>query len=126
MECYDAADELTDMGYLVSIFGDAVGASSVVAQGVADVPGDASYTPLHSFNAGGGAVTATRTDEGTYAMTFGGSNFNAGAHVQVNAYLEGRHCNVAAWAGDTVNVTCTHRTGVLTDTPYAITVLQED
>ncbi len=69
-------------------------------------------------------MSATRTEAGTYAVAFEGSSLNSGAHVQVNAFGEGRQCNVAAWAGDTVNITCTNSSGSLTDSPYAVTVFQ--
>jgi hypothetical protein len=114
------------MAYLVSIFGEKPGSDSgVVASAIAEDDGGASYAPMQSYNVGGGAVTAARTGPGTYSIQFAGSSFNEGAHVQVNSYSLGRHCNVAAWAGDTVNVTCANKDGVPTDSPYAIVVLQE-
>jgi hypothetical protein len=126
VRCFDSDGDPADMGYLVSAFGQKEGSTAgVVATAIAEDDGASSYTPVETFNAGGGAVTASRTAAGTYAIQFEGSSFNTGAHVQVNAYGLGRHCNVAAWAGDTVNITCANASGTLTDSPYAIVVLQE-
>ena len=126
VRCYDADDEPADMAYLIAIIGRLPGSTtSVVGQALAADETDSSYEPLNVYNAGGGDVTASRTDVGTYSVAFDGLNLNAGANIHVDSYGLGRRCGVAAWAGNTVNVTCTNTSGTLQDSPYSIVVFQD-
>ena len=85
---------------------------------------NASYTPDVAYNEGDGDVTATRSATGTYAITFDGQDFAAGGHVQLGAQAQGRRCNVASWAGATVNLTCANAGGTAQDNNYGIVVVR--
>ena len=123
--CYDGAGALADAQYAVLIVGKKPGGTArVVAYAHANDSASASYAPALLHNEGDGGATATRSAPGTYSMAFDGRNLNSGAHVQVSAQGQGRRCNVTAWAGTTVNLTCTSGAGSPTDNNYAIVVLQ--
>jgi hypothetical protein len=91
----------------------------------------ASYTPnsLYSFNSAGGAITAARTGDGQYTMTFAGQGTGtqgagnvSGGNVQVTAYDAGQQCQAVLWSGAAdlvISVQCRVGT-VLTDGRYSI------
>ncbi len=125
VECYDNAGALADAQYTVLIAGKKPGGTArVVAYAHAAESSNVLYTPTLAYNEGAGAVMATRTEAGTYSIAFNGLNLNDGAHVQVSAQNQGRRCNVSAWAGTTVNLTCTSASGTKSDNNYAIVVLE--
>jgi hypothetical protein len=125
VHCYDNAATLTDAEYTVLVAGKKPGGTArIVAYANASESASASYAPALSYNEGAGAVTATRSTPGTYAIAFGGQNLTDGAHVQVSAHAQGRRCNVNAWTGTTVNLTCTSAAGTASDNNYAVVVLQ--
>jgi hypothetical protein len=125
VRCYDLAGDLADAQYTVLLVGTKPGGTArVVAYAAADESASASYAPALAHNEGGGGVTATRSVAGTYAIAFDGQNLNDGAHVQVSAHGQGRRCNVNAWAGTTVDLSCTSAMGTPGDNNYGIVVLQ--
>lgn len=85
----------------------------------------ASYTPsgLYSFNSSGGAITATRSAIGVYAITFAGLG-GVGGNVQVTAQATGAYCRVSSWnsllADVIINIRCFDSTGAAEDSPYNV------
>ncbi len=125
VRCYDAAGNLADSRYTVQIlrngrFSEASAAAYVWAN---DSTG-ASYVPSasYSYNSGGGAITATRTATGAYALSFGGLNL-IGASVKVSAFNSQRVCNPQAWTGSTLEVRCYDASGTLADSQYTASVV---
>ena len=106
---------------------------ALVAYAWADQSKIASYTPstIYSYNSSGGAITATRSDTGSYNMTFEGlgGNSQSGRHVQVTSYGKGNtQCKVLNWdssgADFSVNVRCYDGvTGKPADSMYTILVI---
>ncbi len=97
----------------------------------ANDPASASYTPstTYSFSSSGGAVTATRSGTGVYAITFAGLGGNgvAGGNVQVTSYGAGsEHCKVASWGSSSanfaVNIRCFNAAGAAVDSRYSVMV----
>lgn len=95
----------------------------------ADQPASASYTPDpdYSFNSAAGAITATRSGAGDYAIVFSGlgGGPNEGGNVQVSAYGSGAgYCRVQGWASIgssvTININCFNSAGVATDMAYTV------
>jgi hypothetical protein len=98
--------------------------------------GATSYTPHESsaFNSAGGAITATKSSEGQYAMHFAGLQKLPGhtEHVQVTSYglLPGllTTCNVVRWDnvadGLTVVVECRDGGGQFVDSAYMVLVIE--
>jgi hypothetical protein len=85
----------------------------------------ASYTPSSAFSssASGGAITATRSGTGEYAMTWTGnaSQLLDGGNVEVTAYGGGTaQCKTEGWSDETVFVRCFTPTGVLVDSQYTV------
>ena len=91
----------------------------------------ASYAPdpNYAYNSTGGAIKATRTGVGDYAVTFAGLGA-AGAgkksNVQVTAYNARTTCNVVNWSGSpalTVKVRCFYiPDGSMKDSQYTLLV----
>jgi hypothetical protein len=97
----------------------------------ADLPTSASYTPdtTYSFSSSGGAITATRSAVGTYAITFSGIGSGIGGvdggHVQVSAYRTNTRCVVNRWSAFswpdvTIYVDCYDSTGTAADSRYDV------
>lgn len=125
VDCFDGAGAAADAQYTVLIAGQKAGSTArVVAYANPSSPAAASYAPALAYNEGNGAVTATRSAAGTYSIAFDGRNLNDGAHVQVAAHGQGRRCNVGAWAGTTVDLTCANSAGNTFDNSYGIVVIQ--
>ncbi len=125
LHCYDVNGALADAEYAVLLAGKKPGGTAkIVSYAHANESESASYAPTLSYNEGEGAVTASRSAAGTYAMTFDGRSLDNGAHVQVSAQSQGRRCNVQGWAGAKVDLTCTSASGTKSDNNYAIVVLQ--
>lgn len=123
VSCFDGSGNPADAQYTVMLLGTKTGSGArVLAYAHAAEAASASYAPSVAYN-DGAAVTATRLAAGTYKIVFDGQNLNSGAHVQVTSHGKGRRCNVSAWAGNTVDLTCTS-TGGLADNNYAVVVLQ--
>jgi hypothetical protein len=124
LHCYAGA-ALTDAEYAVMILGKKAGATAKVrAFAHADEPTNPSYAPTVAYNEGGGAVTATRSEAGAYAVSFDGRNLDTGAHVQVSAHNLGRRCNVGSWGGSSASLTCTSANGAKQNNRFGIVVLQ--
>ncbi len=124
VRCYDAAGNLADSQYTVSFVATrAFSAANVAAYAWANEPDGASYTPdgSYSYNSGGGAITATRSASGTYAIEFGGLRLARG-NVKVSAYGSGRYCNVASWGESSVGVRCYNSAGILADSSYTVMI----
>ncbi|MEM7786865.1 MAG: hypothetical protein AAF594_03950, partial [Bacteroidota bacterium] len=103
-------------------YADAVRAYAWADQQTAD-----SYTPspAFSYNSSGGDITATRSEEGRYAVTFAdlGSIASAG-NVQVTAYGSTASCVSNGWGstsgGLRVNVRCDDADGNPSDARYTV------
>lgn len=107
--------------------------SAFGAQGFvwANNPTSPSYAPdpNYAYNSAGGAITATRTSIGDYAVTFAGLGA-AGAgkksNVQVTAYNNRTTCTVVNWSGSpalTVRVRCFYiPDGSMKDSQYTLLV----
>ena len=125
--CFDNAGAPADSAYLVRVLLEAPTATATtVAYARADQSGQGSYTPdpAFSYNAAGGAITATRSATGVYAVDFGGASFSAGANVQVTPYDSDRHCSVQPANGSVVNVECYDATGAAADSQFMVNVAQ--
>jgi hypothetical protein len=124
VRCYEGA-ALADAQYAVMLLGQKAGATvKVRAFAHANESANPSYAPTVAFNEGGGAVTATRSAAGTYAVSFDGRNLDTGAHVQVAAQNQNRRCNVGSWGGSSASLTCTNAVGTKGDNSFGIVVLQ--
>jgi hypothetical protein len=80
--------------------------------------------PGYSFNPSGGAVTATRSAAGVYAVNFAGFSGVGlgGGHVHVNG-SDGSsdvRCAVISWSSETVNVRCSDWGGASYDTEFTV------
>ena len=132
--CFDAAGDPVDSRYAVTVIqsGTQAAADTTVSLrgfAYANLPTDASYTPNanYSFVAGGGTITAARTDVGKYTMDFGGISLASTGSVQVSAYGSASNCVVARWgiaAPGTVEVNCFDSAGDPVDTKYSISVFR--
>ena len=132
MRCYDRTGAATDQGFsVVQVAGGRPGRRIGFAQ--AHQKEIASYTPHASlsFNSAGGAITATRSSVGHYAMHFAGLQKLPGRteHVQVTppaATLA--TCNVVSWEsaadGLTVFVECRDGAGQFMDSQYKVLVIE--
>ena len=117
VRCYDWTGAATNQGFsVVQIAGGRPGKR--VGFAVANLPTTASYTPAtnSSFNSSGGAITATRSAVGRYAMNFAGLQKlgSATEHVQVAAISNLlATCNVVHWGNSAdglfANIECRKR-----------------
>jgi hypothetical protein len=124
VRCYEGA-ALADSEYAVMILGQKAGATAHVrAFAHADEAANPSYAPALAYNEGGGAVTATQSAAGTYAVSFDGRNLDTGAHVQVSAQNLGRRCNVGSLGGSSASLTCANINGTKGNNNFGIVVLQ--
>jgi hypothetical protein len=124
VRCFDQAGAPADSQYVVMIAGKNPGATArITAFAHAANALTPSYTPALAYHEADGVATAIRSDSGTYSMAFAGLDLNGSGHVQVTGQLQGRRCNVDAWAGTTTNVTCASSVG-LKDGNYGIVVVQ--
>lgn len=125
VRCYDTAGELSNSPYTVIAYGtNRMSTANVAAYAWAERPAVASYTPSaqYSYNSGGGAIAATRSAAGAYAISFAGLDLSGGA-VKVSAYGTGHYCNVPSFSGTTVDVRCYDVAGTPSDTRYTISVI---
>jgi probable HAF family extracellular repeat protein len=132
VRCYDWTGAATNQGFsVVQIAGGRPGKRAGFA--VANLPTTASYTPAinSSFNSSGGAITATRSSVGRYAMNFAGLQKVGAAteHVQVAAISSPlATCNVVNWGnsidGLFANVECRDGSGQFVDTRYDVLVIE--
>lgn len=112
-------------GIAVAAFSDAVKGYAWANQA-----SSASYTPNtdYSYNASGGAITATRSGVGTYAIEFAGLGASAfgshGGHAQVSAYGSSASCVPQSWFASatnlTVNVVCRNGSGDPVDSLFTV------
>jgi hypothetical protein len=132
VRCYDWTGAATDQGFsVVQVASGRPGRRIGFAQ--AHEPGFASYTPHPSlsFNSAGGAITATKSSVGHYAMNFAGLQQLTGRteHVQVTA-VSGplSTCNVVSWGNSTdglqVFVECRNGAGQFMDLEYQVLVIE--
>ena len=125
VNCFDATGSPVDSEYTVSvILNNLVSTAGSAAYAWADDSSSASYTPSggYSYNAGGGAITATRSAVGVYSMQFAGLPLSGG-NVQVSAYNSAAKCNVAGWGLGQVAVHCFDATGSPVDSQYTVSVI---
>jgi hypothetical protein len=132
VRCYDWTGAATNQGFsVVQIAGGRPGKR--VGFAVANLPTTASYTPAtnSSFNSSGGAITATRSAVGRYAMNFAGLQKlgSATEHVQVAAISNLlATCNVVHWGnsadGLLASIECRNGSGQLVDTRYDVLVIE--
>jgi hypothetical protein len=125
--CDDAAGAPVDTRFTLQLASNvAPVANRVVAFAYAGNASTPSYTPpsSYSYNATGGAITATRSAVGLYALRFAGLVMDSG-NVQVSTYgLGANHCAVLGWSGDTANVSCFDAAGTPADAPYTLVFTQ--
>ncbi|HMR05233.1 MAG TPA: hypothetical protein PKA88_05635 [Polyangiaceae bacterium] len=77
----------------------------------------------YSYNAGGAAITSTRSAAGVYNVTFPGLATTAGGNVQVTAYGNNtNNCKVVSWGNTNVNIRCYTSAGVNQDTQWTVLV----
>lgn len=132
VRCHDWTGAAADLGFsVVQIAGGRPGKR--IGFAVANLPTTASYTPAtnSSFNSSGGAITATRSAVGRYAMGFAGLQKLGGAteHVQVAAIASAlATCNVVSWGnsadGLLANIECRSGAGQLVDARYHVLVIE--
>jgi hypothetical protein len=133
VRCYDWTGAPTDQGFsVVQIGGGRPGKR--IGFAIANLATTASYTPAtnSSFNSSGGAITATRSAVGRYAMNFAGLQKLAGRteHVQVAAAIASvlTTCNVVFWTnsadGLVANIECRNGSGQLVDARYDVLVIE--
>ena len=123
--CYDHSGAAVDSMYTVAVvLNDVTSVASYAAYAWANDSTSASYTPSggYSYNSAGGAITATRSGTGSYAMTFGGLSLGSG-DVQVSAYNSNASCNIGSWGGSTVYVRCWDHNGAAVDSVYTVSVI---
>lgn len=132
VRCYDRTGAAADALFSVlQIAGGRTGRRAGFA--IADLATSPSYAPssVSAYNSSGGAITATRSSVGHYAMNFAGLGKLAGhtEHVQVvgmGTLL--RTCNVVSWGnsatGLQVNVECRDGAGHFVDTRYDVLVIE--
>ena len=123
--CYAPNGTAVDSDYTVLVvLNDTTTVADPVAYAWASQPTTASYTASasYAYNAGGGAITATRSATGKYAMAFAGLNLGGG-DVQVSAYNSSANCEVASWSSTTANIQCYDNAGSLVDSNYAVLLM---
>jgi probable HAF family extracellular repeat protein len=132
VRCYDWDGNASDQGFWVMQVGGGRPGRRI-GFAVANLPTSASYTPSAStaFNSSGGAITATRSGAGRYAMNFGGLKKLPGhtEHVQVTSVgTTLSACNVVNWsnssAGLKVLVECRNGAGQFVDSRYNVLVIE--
>ena len=133
MRCYDWTGAATDQGFsVVQVAGGRPGRR--IGFALAHRPRGTPPTPRTralSFNSAGGAITATRSSVGHYAMHFAGLQKLTGRteHVQVTAVSPTlATCNVVSWEssadGLTVFVECRDGAGQFMDSWYNVLVIE--
>jgi hypothetical protein len=128
VNCFDGTGAAADVAFSILVVLNRGGtpAANIVAYGAATQPSTASYTvtaPL-AYDASGGAITATRSATGVYAMKFAGLELGRAAPKVTAAGNAGATCVVKGVTGDTVDVACTNAAGVGVDSTYALTLTQ--
>lgn len=127
VRCYDAAGALADARFEVLITQAPVPVGPSVrgymTAALAGDPGGDISASDHTFNATGGATTASRSGAGTYNVHFAGTDLTGG-HVQITAVASNRHCNVRVFAADQVGVACYDPNGALTDSRFSLVAIR--
>jgi hypothetical protein len=126
VRCYDAAGALADARFEVLITQASVPVGPAVrgymtAALAGDPGGDVSASD-YTFNATGGATTASRSGPGAYNVRFAGTNLSGG-HVQITAVASNRHCNVRIFATDQVGVSCYDPSGAPADSRFSLVAI---
>lgn len=128
VRCFDSAGDPVDTQYTLLVTWPTEPDVPGVAFAFAGRAEEASYTPNSFYSYGPGDLTATRTDVGTYAMTFAGFNNDSGGpggHIQVSTYgTTAATCNVSNWSSGAgpfiAGVRCTDSAGQPVDAIYTI------
>ncbi len=129
--CFDAAGTAADALFTV-LYLRAEAGTEGLAYAWADQPAEASYAPdaRRVFNAGGGAVSVSRSGTGRYTLLFGGMDgvgANGGGHVQVTAFGgASRFCNVVRWGPADADVACFDAAGAPRDARFTLLLLKPD
>ena len=132
VRCYDFNGASSDQRFwVVQVAGGLPGRR--IGFAVANRPTTASYTPAaaSAFSSSGGAITATRSSAGRYAIRFAGLQKLAGRteHVQVTSIATTLStCSVVGW-GNSGNglraiVECRNGAGQLADSRYGVLVIE--
>ena len=132
VRCYDFNGASSDQRFwVVQVAGGLPGRR--IGFAVANRPTTASYTPAaaSAFSSSGGAITATRSSAGRYAIRFAGLQKLAGRteHVQVTSIATTLlTCSVDSWGnsgnGLRVIVECRNGAGQLADSRYGVLVIE--
>lgn len=124
VRCVNASGADTDAKFSLTLFAAGASGATILGYAHADQPSSASYAPAATRSnngAGGGAITATRSGTGAYAITFGGLTAGDIENVQIVPYGDATsRCTLGAITGGTVAVSCTTAAGAPTDAEYAI------
>lgn len=130
VDCYDPSGTPVDSQYDV-LYWRPDADDPGLAFAWADDSISASYTPssLHSYNAGGGAITATRFGLGVYNMQWVGmENVGInGGHIQVSGYANSAvdvNCGVVSWGSNNANIRCYDSSGTPVDSRYTVLFLK--
>ena len=128
VDCFDENGVAVDSKYVVTVWKKGVTTTArVTAYAYANNKSSASYTAsaTYSYNSGGGAITATRSGVGTYAIEFASLGKGGSGNVQVSSYgSDPDHCVLTNYATDKITLRCYDAAGVLSDAPYLITVIE--
>ncbi|GAB5536362.1 MAG: hypothetical protein Rubg2KO_26110 [Rubricoccaceae bacterium] len=133
IHCYDPSGVLVDSRFTV-LFATTSGITVPhMAYAWASNPDAASYTPdgSYAYNGGGGTITASRSDTGTYEMEFVGLSAGTGlGHVQVTTYNSNALCRIQGWnivsGSVVVDVGCQDSNGAPIDSPYTVLYVGAD
>jgi hypothetical protein len=131
VRCFDSSGAASDSYFTALFMKAAYSRPTGVAYAWANDSVAASYAPsgLYSYNPAGGAVTATRSGTGVYAMTWAGFSalVSGGGHAHATAYgPSNARCQIQGWSDDTVNVRCFAPAGSLVDSQYAVVYVRPD
>lgn len=127
VRCFDATGAAVDSQYSILYWRSSTADRGLAYAWAHDVS-TASYTAhgSYSYNAAAGAITATRSATGVYAMTWTSMSaigINAG-NVQVTAYSGNGHCKVASWAAESAEVRCFDAAGAPADAQYDVMLVK--
>jgi probable HAF family extracellular repeat protein len=132
VRCYDTSGAPADQRFWVIQVGGGLPGRRI-GLALANQPAAAAYTPsaTSSFNSSGGAISASRSGPGRYAMTFAGLQKLARHTETVQVTAVGtvlRTCNVVSWGNFgtalRVSVECRNAAGQLADTRYQLLMIE--
>ena len=127
VQCYNNMGGRVDSKFTAqAIVNDYETGARTLGYAIADKPNLVSYTPnpTNSYNATGGAITATKLGTGSYNIDFAGIDISDGS-VKVTAYDNDTRCNIDSWSVSDVNVLCYDASALLKNSKYSVTVMSK-